>query len=139
MALAYSFIKDKLPRGFSFPLKRSVLDAALLEAGIAGVSCVFYRHRKSGDIVMDADYHGEGWRGWPATRLSSVCVYSVPSGERHAIEAHLVSEVLPRLVRWLKMFEPSGDTRHRVARHPVSVNQHFEAAWEAGAAMVSLS
>jgi hypothetical protein len=38
----YGFSQQKLPRGFSFPLKRSALDAALAAAGITHIHVVYY-------------------------------------------------------------------------------------------------
>jgi hypothetical protein len=40
--LGYEFSKDRLTRGWSYPVKRSHLDRALIEAGISAVSHVTY-------------------------------------------------------------------------------------------------
>jgi hypothetical protein len=132
MALAYAFDGARVPRGLSFPLKRSVLDAALLEAGISKIHCVYYWLRQRGHIVMRADYCGEGRRGWAAAGLASITVYAVPSSDRPVIEAALVSQVLPRMICWLKDLESSGNTRR-------GVDHHFVAGWEAGAVDVETS
>jgi len=52
--MLYAFDKHKLPRGLSFPLNRSLLDAALIQAAITRVYCVYYWLRQSGDIVLRA-------------------------------------------------------------------------------------
>jgi hypothetical protein len=132
MTLAYAFDKKKVPRGLSFPLKRSVLDAALLEAGVSRIHGVYYWLRHNSQIVMRADFCGEGRRGWAAAGLTSLTVYAVPSAQRQATEAALVSEVLPQMVRWLKGLELSGNVRR-------GVDQHFVASWEAGTATVEAS
>ena len=132
MTLEYAFNKAKLPRGLSFPLKRSVLDAALLEAGVLGIDFVYYWLRQRGHLVMWADYRGEGRRGWASAGQLSITVYAVPSAERQATEEALVAEVLPRLVGWLKSLEKSGNTRR-------GSDQHFVASWEAGDTTIGMS
>jgi hypothetical protein len=132
MTLAYAFDRSKTPQGLSFPLKRSVLDTALSATGVSGVHCVYYWLRQRGQIVMRADFCGEGRRGWAAAGRASITIYAVPSPERQATEATLVSEVLPRMVSWLKALEQSGNTRR-------GVDQHFVASWEAGVASVEVS
>ncbi len=132
MALVYAFDKAKLPRGLSFPLKRSVLDAALLDAEISGIHCVYYWLRQRGQIVLRSDFCGEGRRGWAAAGLASITVYAVPSPERHATESALVSDVLPQLVGWLRSLEGGGNTRR-------GVDQHFVASWEAGVTAIGMS
>jgi hypothetical protein len=132
MALAYAFDKAKVPRGLSYPLKRCVLDAALREAGVSGIHCVYYWLRQRGHIVMRADFCGEGRRGWAAAGLASITVYAVPSSDRQVIETSLVSQVLPRMMCWLKELESSGNTRR-------GVDHHFVASWEAGAMEFEIS
>jgi len=132
MALEYAFDKAKLPRGLSFPLKRGVLDAALMEAGLSKVQSVYYWQRQRGHIVLRADYLGEGHRGWAGAGRSAITVYAVPSSERQAVEQWLVSEVLPRMISWLGELERSGNVRR-------GVNQHLVASWQAGAASIEAS
>ncbi len=132
MALAYGFDKAKLPRGLSFPLKRSVLDAALLKAGLSGIHCVYYWLRQSGHVVIRVEYCGEGRRAWAAAGQASITVYAVPSADRQATEACLVSEVLPQMVCWLEALESAGNVRR-------GVDQHFVATFEAGTALIEAS
>lgn len=132
MVLAYGFSKAKIQRGWSFPLKRSVLDASLMAAGVSRILSVTYGQRQSGHVVMWANYCGEGRRGWAGAGLASIIVYAVPSTERQATEIALVSEALPRLVRWLSELESSGNTRR-------GVDQHFHATFEAGVLGVTMS
>jgi hypothetical protein len=106
--MTYAFDKQKLPRGFGFPLKRSILDAALTEAAITGVYCVYYWLRHSGDIVLRADYCGEANHAWAAGQ-ASITLYAVPSGERRATEAALLHQALPRLCTWLHTAERAGN------------------------------
>ena len=124
MDLTYVFNRAKLPSGLSFPLKRSVLDTALREAGVSAVHCVYFSLQQGGRIVMRADYCGEGHRGRAAAGRASITLFAVPSAERQEAEACLLTEVLPRLVGWLRELELSGNVRR-------GVDQHFNATLEA--------
>src|SRR5436305_15301565 len=104
MAPEYTFSKETLPRGLSFPLKRSLLDAALTDAGVLKVHEVYYSRRRR-DLVLWAHHCSEGLRNWAGAGLSSIMIYAVPSQDRHTIETALLSEVLPRLMRWLRELE----------------------------------
>ena len=106
--LAYAFNKDKLPQGCSFPLKHSALDAALDGAGVAQVHSVYYWLRRSGHIVLRADFCGEANRAWAAGR-SSITLYAVPASERRETEAILLQTALPQLCAWLKNAEQAGN------------------------------
>lgn len=110
VGLQYSVSKSKIPRGLSFPLKRSLLDAELLSSSISQVFHVLYNMRRGGNIVMRADFMGEG-HGFPpfTAGKSSLTVYAVPSQEKHAIETLLVKEGLPRVCAWLQRVEQEGN------------------------------
>src|SRR6266496_1851581 len=75
----YGFDKQKLPRGFSFALKRSALDVALTSAGITHIHVVYYWFGKSGDFILRADFCGEGNVGWAAAGQASITLYAVPA------------------------------------------------------------
>jgi hypothetical protein len=132
MVPAYHFDKAKLPRGMSFPLKRSALDAALAAAGVSKILCVYYWRRQGGHNVLRADYCGEGHREMAAAGLASITVYAVPSEERQATERALLSEVLPAVMRWLGDLERAGNTRR-------GVDQYFVAAWQDGVVRIDAS
>jgi hypothetical protein len=106
--MQYAFDKRKLPRDFSFPLKRSLLDAALTQAQIARVHCVYYWLRQSGDIVLRADYCGETNQAWAAGQ-ASITLYAVPSVERQETESAIVHQALPQLCTWLQTAEQAGN------------------------------
>jgi hypothetical protein len=109
-AQQYSFSKSKIPRGLSYPLKRSLLDAGLVSSSISQVFHVFYNMRHGGNIVMRADFMGEGHGFSPfSAGKSSLTVYAVPSQEKHAIETLLVKEGLPRVCAWLQRVEQEGN------------------------------
>ena len=102
----YSFTKAKLPRGTSYPLKRSRLDAALEQAGLKNVLRVTYLRQQRRNEVMRADYHGEHLRGG----YTSLTVYSVPGDERAATEFALLKEGIPAIIQWLLKAETERNT-----------------------------
>ena len=134
MTLAYSFDKARLPRGLSFPLKRSDLDTVLLEAEVTRVHCVYYWLRQGGHIVTRADSCGEGGGATRAIRRLGITspASPVPGGRAESNKACLMSKVLPRMVSSLKEMERSGIIRR-------GADQSFVATYEAGAAVIEAS
>jgi len=110
VGLQYSFSKLKIPRGWSYPLKRSLLDAWLVNPSINRIFHVFFNMRHTGNIVMRADFMGEG-HGFPPSSAgkSSLTVYAVPSQEKHDNETLLAREGLPRVCAWLQCVEQAGN------------------------------
>jgi hypothetical protein len=108
IGLKYSFTKNKIPRGSSYPLKRSLLDSVLESSSINVVALVFYFMRHGGNIVMRADFLREGL-GFAMDGKASVTVYSVPGQERQQIETLLIMEGLPRICMWLQHVEQAGN------------------------------
>src|SRR5215218_8531361 len=106
--MIYSFDKHKLPRGFSFPLNRTVLDTALSEAHITQVDCVYYWLRHSGDIVLRADYRREASQ-MRAAGQASITLYAVPSKERRETQILLIHQALPQLCTWLQAAQQAGN------------------------------
>ena len=104
----YSFDKSKLPKGLSYPLKRSVLDETMERVGISKIHVVYYWLRQSGDVVMRADYCGDATKGRFAAGQSSVTLYAVPSEQRKETEGLLLTSGLPSLCSWLKAAENAG-------------------------------
>jgi hypothetical protein len=97
----------------------------LLDAGISKIHCVYYWPRRSGHIVMRADFSGEGRHDWAAAGLASITVYALPASDRRVVGASIVSEVLPRMIGWLTELEAFGNNRR-------GVDHNFMASWEAG-------
>jgi hypothetical protein len=114
----YPFSKHKLPKGFSFPLKRSVLDALLDASEITGLSGVsFIYSSQSREILLRASFFGEAHKGWAAAGLTSLTFYAVPSGLKNEIESAMSASVLPRLCDWLRMVEQKGNAWRGQSRH----------------------
>lgn len=129
----YSFTKRKIPRGLSFPLKRSALDSQLEAAGVSQVASVYYtthqgaRSEWSGpaaNAILRATYCNEGLRGWMFAGMASIYVFPVPSSRRKEIEEAIHSRVMPALLKWLIELERAGNTRR-------GHDQVFEAAFTA--------
>jgi hypothetical protein len=131
MVIEYHFDKVKIPKGMSFPLKRGRLDAALIESGVSKVNCVYYWLRQSGNIVLRGDFCGECKR-WASSGQSSITVYAVPSADRRAVEGSIETDLLPKLVGWLRAIEQAGNTRR-------TVDLHFAASWCDGVTSVDAS
>ena len=117
MPVEYGLSKAKLPKGSSYPLGRTKLDAALEAAGVTTVHVVNYMHRRTGTLVLWSDYCGEGRKGWAAAGLARVNVYSVPSAERKAAEQAILDTGLRRLVDWLVELERAGNVRRGADQH----------------------
>ena len=114
--MEYDFSKSKIPKGLSYPLKRSLLDKAFEEYEISQIFVVYYFLRTGGNIVMRADYHGEGEQNF-ATGKTTVTVYAVPSEERKRTEDLLVQQGLPALMKWIKNIEISNQGFRIKDRH----------------------
>jgi hypothetical protein len=106
----YSFSKAKLPKGASYPLKRSALDAALEQVNVKDLVIVYYLRSQRRDEVMRADYHGNHRRDYYASGKTTVTVYSVPSAQRAVTESALLNEGVKAIVEWLEKTETAGNT-----------------------------
>lgn len=106
----YSFSKDKVGRELGYPLKRSLLDAALRSACVyTAVYSVRYLGHQNSNVVLDASFTPE-WKGHPTVRgRCLVTVWAVPSQQRHVAEQLLVAEGLPILCRWLAKTRSEGN------------------------------
>ena len=103
--LSYDFNKWKTPRGASWPLRRSHLDAALAEAAIGDlVGIVYYwlgtRWRDANPPLMWLLYHGTAGAGVYAGRVA-ITVWAVPSTIRQEAESRMLATVLPDACAWI--------------------------------------
>lgn len=96
--LGYSVSKDRLTRGWSYPLKRSLLDRALTEAGVSNVSSVTY--------VLDTRPLSDPHRPpLSVTHMGlagrcTITVRSVPSESRLGV-AEALTDLLGDIARWI--------------------------------------
>lgn len=99
----YKFIgKSQLSRGFSFPLKRSRLDAFLDERRIETVTGVAYCGPSQEQRVFEADYYGPARRAMNHTL--TVWINAVPSSLRQYIAAEIEGKWLAELANWIAQF-----------------------------------
>jgi len=105
--LGYSFSKARLTRDWSYPLKRSLLDRALIEAGVTGVSHVTYLldtrplshpHRPP----LSVTYLGHDGR-------CMIEVRSVPSESRLSVADEL-AKVLADVAQWIASIDDQVPT-----------------------------
>jgi hypothetical protein len=59
MDLGYQFSRHKVPRGFSYPMKRGVLDAAIAARGLQSVASVVFYFRRAPESIFTVTYTGE--------------------------------------------------------------------------------
>jgi hypothetical protein len=104
-ALKYLYGKDKLPSGWSYPLKRSVLNAALRAAGVTCLFSVRYSYGGGKQLwrPLHVQFDGDEPRPFGPGGVS-ITVYAVPSGERSAVMAQLDSS-LAAVCDWIRRTE----------------------------------
>jgi hypothetical protein len=123
-ARMYYFVKDRLPKGWSYPLGRGVLDAALESAGVTSVLFVRYmlyggstRGERS-PWVLHVQSDPETSRS-PGVGSVSITVYAVPSAERHATMVELRAN-LAAVCDWIKRGETASPS-WRMTEHELAV------------------
>jgi hypothetical protein len=105
---SYAGSKESLPSGESYPIKRSLLHAAVAGANTKCVRQMDYmRDRAASGDVLAARYVGVASSNWQQTMrgLVSIRVYAIPSCNRKAVEDELVATALPMLTDWLAKVE----------------------------------
>ena len=124
-SLIYRFHKDRLPRSHSYPLKRSLLDAALEDCLVAeAVVRVYYCFRpKVGATVMEATFYPEGQQHVFNPGKNVISLFAVPSEQRQTIEFALVTEGIPRMCNWFRAQDQAGNV-WRGSRHEISFRIH---------------
>jgi len=106
----YSFSKDKLPKTLSYPLKRSVLDAALQSSSVyETIWYVHYSGHQNRNTVLRAHFHPEQY-GNHACGKVMLTVWAVPRNERKIMEDLLVRDGLPLLCQWLARAKLEGNS-----------------------------
>jgi hypothetical protein len=109
----YWFSKDKLPGTYSYPLKRSLLDAALKDASVKdAVYSVRYLFSRGKGLptLLDVLFSPEGRDVHAsASGKSLITVFAVPNEKRKSCENILVSIGLPILCKWLTQTSRAGN------------------------------
>jgi hypothetical protein len=97
----YPLDKAKLPRGFSYPIKRSILDRHLEAIG-APIFVVYFRFARGSSGSIHVEYHGEhdSLSEHPAGKFS-LTIYCLPSHLRAHGEEAVVQTGLPLICEWI--------------------------------------
>jgi hypothetical protein len=108
--LGYSFIgNEKLPRGLSFPIKRSALDEFLRREGITKVTGVAFCGNSGHNAILTAEYYGP--RRKSSHHTLNLWIYAVRSDLRRSVEELIVHAAFPRLTEWLLSFSDDSHLR----------------------------
>jgi hypothetical protein len=118
----YDFSKDKLPEDFSYPLKRSLLDAALTAASVmdAVYSVRYLFGRGEQPATLGALFSPEQGGHVSVPGRSLITVWAVPSAERKTCEDILRAVGLPMLCHWLAQTLHAGNV-WRGSAHDLSL------------------
>jgi hypothetical protein len=107
--MEYDFHKSKIPKGLSYPVKRSFLDKILEDSGIDRIKWVsFNLGNQKTNIIVWANFIGEAHKTGSAGNVG-LYVYAVPSNERNQIEKLLIEQGFPKFIEWLKKIEIFGE------------------------------
>ena len=108
--MEYAFDKDDLPKGMSFPIRRSVFDLILNSRGVLDeVHHVYFSRPQRTGLLFRASYCGEDRRGWFAAGKSGLSIFAVPSAARKRVEEALIEEGMPLVNRWLQNLKTAGN------------------------------
>lgn len=104
---------EKLPKERSYPLKPSMLAAALEDAGIA-IRVTLTRWDKF-DVTLQARFYPDAWWSGEGGEMIWVSCKAVSSNDVSVIRAAVESEGVARLVEWAKGIE-ALDARSPIRR-----------------------
>ena len=108
--MEYAFDKDDLPKGMSFPIRRSAFDLVLNSRGVLDeVHHVYFSRPQRTGLLFRASYCGEDRRGWFAAGKSGLWIFAVPSAARKRVEEALIEEGMPLVTRWLQNLKTAGN------------------------------
>lgn len=132
----FHYTKARLPRGESYPLKRSDLDAILAEVEVPRLRAV-YLSRGSGGRVMAARLSSDCDRGASAG-TTTLHVMSVPSEVRRDVRAALLAGGADLVVAWVAGCERASEAwrlhRHHISLAYTSERGRFRVVEDGGAA-----
>jgi hypothetical protein len=128
MDLGYQFSRHKVPRGFSYPMKRGVLDAAIAARGLQSVASVVFYFRRAPESIFTVTYTGEQNDGILKPGTFSIWIYAVPSSERSKVQESIMRSVIPSALDWIVEIDHAGNVRR-------TGNHHFAAQLIEGEAL----
>lgn len=94
--------QKKPPKGRSYPVRPSVLEAAIADAGIM-LPVELARIDSSEEAALTAGYSPPG--SFPKGELFQLTCPSVPSERATAVRVALEAEAIPQFVEWAKGIE----------------------------------
>lgn len=117
MPLEYEFLgRDKLVKGYTYPIKRGDLDAALERAGVTdldyvGYTC--YTGKVEDELILNSTMTGEAFLPGNWYKMSpTIGVFAIPVGISQEVKKLLVKhDVLDKLAQWLKELEQAENVR----------------------------
>jgi hypothetical protein len=101
--------KHKIPKTESFPVGRSLVEDELAATVLSKLHMLYFWRRRSGPIVMRADYIGEQSRGSYAAGFTSVTVYAVSLDEKKQLAEAIASTAIPAMAAWLAKAEKAAN------------------------------
>ncbi len=115
----YKLHKDKIGKGHAWPMKRTMLDAALDKHGVFDIASVSYIRSHPHAILFRGD--DEQDRVVMRTKYSSthdvfhpgmfhLYIYSVPYDQRIQIRHLALGNILPRVMQWIREIRNSTAT-----------------------------
>ena len=113
--------QKKPPKGRSYPVRPSVLEAAIADAGIT-LSVELARIDSSKEAALTASYSPPG--SFPKGERFELTCHSVPSERVAEVRSALEADGIPQFVEWGKRIE-ALDFRSPVRRE----HQHFKWAY----------
>jgi hypothetical protein len=117
MVLEYEFLgRDKLVKGYTYPIKRGDLDVALERAGVTDMDYVTYgchTGKTDRELVLKASMTGEAFNPESWIKMSpAIGVFAVPVTMSQRIKQLLAEQnVLNEFARWLKVLEGAENVR----------------------------
>src|SRR3954466_3937868 len=115
MATPYQWWRRRVGRDYSFPLKRSDLDAALARSAAVPLHAVtlWPAAASAGDLLVGAaKWTGvDGRPPGPPPHTASLTFYAVPRARRAEITRLVAEEALPRLLTWMRDIDRGPETR----------------------------
>lgn len=106
--MEYDFHKWKIPKGLSYPIKRSILDKILEDSGTKRIKWISFSSSQRENIILWANFVGEGQKT-PTVGSVGLYIYAVPSEERKQTEEVLIKQGFPKLIKWLNKIETAGE------------------------------
>jgi hypothetical protein len=93
----------RLPKGTSYPLKRSSLEEVFAKARVGSVYLIHFHHwpgRPLFEAIFQGNDRSASWAG-----RCEVHINSVPNRVARQLEPLILSEVFPKFFEWLRIAE----------------------------------